>query len=350
MAKAGSALGKSFSSRRKAVKPKAISTSQEDWVRFGQLQSEQGLPLVIQPNIASLDLPSWIAGHRDMLEERLLNHGAILFRGFGLKNQEDFQKTVDAFGFPLLHYTEGATPRTNLGGRVYTSTEFPPEETIALHNELSYVTTWPRKICFFCLQAAETGGETPIADMRKVYQGIAPGIRDRFQEKGWMLVRNFGEGFGPAWQSSYRTEDKSVAERYFEENDIEFEWLGENQLRTRQVRPATARHPKTDENVWFNHIAFWHVSSLKASVRDVLLADQGEEGLPYNTYYGDGTGIEDEVIESIRDVHEEETIRFPWQEGDVLLADNMLVAHGRSPFTGPRKVLVSMGEPCSRRG
>ena len=32
------------------------------------------------------------------------------------------------------------------------------------------------------------------------------------------------------------------------------------------------------------------------------------------------------------------------QEGDILMLDNMLSAHGRNPYTGPRKILVTMGE------
>jgi alpha-ketoglutarate-dependent taurine dioxygenase len=61
-------------------------------------------------------------------------------------------------------------------------------------------------------------------------------------------------------------------------------------------------------------------------------------------YYGDGTAIENSVIEEIRELSWRTAVKFPWQEGDVLAVDNMLVAHARMPFKGPRKILVSMGE------
>jgi len=33
-----------------------------------------------------------------------------------------------------------------------------------------------------------------------------------------------------------------------------------------------------------------------------------------------------------------------WRTGDVLLVDNVLLAHGRRPFTGDRRVLVAMSD------
>jgi alpha-ketoglutarate-dependent taurine dioxygenase len=136
-------------------------------------------------------------------------------------------------------------------------------------------------------------------------------------------------------------------ESYCRESRIECEWKGADRLRTRQVRPAVRVHPRTGEPVWFNHLAFWHVSSLEPRLREVFLGEFGQEELPYNTYYGDGTPVEDSAIEEVRNAYREETVAFPWQKGDLLMLDNMLVAHGRHPFSGARKILTAMGEPYS---
>jgi alpha-ketoglutarate-dependent taurine dioxygenase len=68
------------------------------------------------------------------------------------------------------------------------------------------------------------------------------------------------------------------------------------------------------------------------------------ENLPYNTFYGDGSEIPDEVIAHLMTAYDSQTVKFGWQAGDLLLLDNMLVAHGRSRFTGERKILTAMGD------
>src|SRR5882672_5401010 len=337
-----------WQARRKIIRPKAADLT-EDLIKVDHLRSGQELPLIVKPNVRDVDLIEWAAENRDWIETNLLHYGGILFHGFGLSRQEHFEHFLKAINLELIDYMEGATPRRRLGDRIYTSTEFPPERSISIHNELSYVMTWPMKILFFCVTAPEQGGETPIGDVRKVLRNLPPHIRKRFAEKGWMLQRNFGGGFGPTWQTSYHVNDKKELEDYLWRARIDYEWLDENRLRTRQVRPAMAEHPVTGEWVWFNHICFWHLSSLEPELRELFLHEFGEEGLPFNTYYGDGGPIEYEVVEQLRQAYSSEMISFQWQVGDILLLDNMLVAHGRNPFIGSRKILTAMGEPYTCR-
>jgi amino acid adenylation domain-containing protein/FkbM family methyltransferase len=327
----------------RSTKPKVLSLSPTELVKISPLWSESTPSLMIEPDMEGVNLVEWLAINRAFVEKELLDCGAILFRGFNLSSQAQFEQFLGSTACQMMTYTEGATPRTRLSEKVYTSTEYPANQYIALHNELTYVTTWPMKIYFFCLQPALEGGETPIADVRRVFNGIDPRIVDRFAEKGWMLMRNFGQGLSLPWQTSFHTSDRTEAELYFRRACIEWEWKGDG-LRTRQVRPAVAKHPRTSEMVWFNHVAFWHVSSLEPKVRESMLAVFKEEDLPYNTYYGDGSPIEGSVVEEIREAYRQERRQFVWQAGDILMLENMLVAHGRNPYSGPRKVLVAMGE------
>ncbi|KUJ00091.1 TauD/TfdA family dioxygenase [Vibrio sp. MEBiC08052] len=282
--------------------------------------------------------------HR-IVADNLHRHGGILFRGFDILGETEFQEFARSFGFPLLNYEFGSTPRTDLGEGVYTTTEYPAHQVIPLHNEQAYTLNWPMKIWFHCIQPAETEGETPIADSREVYRRIPTRIRERFEEKKLMYVRNYGNGLDLPWEKVFATSDPKQVEAFCRAHQIDFTWKGDGELRTRQVCQSVARHPVTQEMVWFNQAHLFHVSNLEAHIRETLLSIVEEEDLPRNVYYGDGSPIEDGILDEIRGVLDECMVKFPWQQGDVLMLDNMLVAHARSRFTGPRKVVVAMAEP-----
>jgi alpha-ketoglutarate-dependent taurine dioxygenase len=323
-----------------------LRLTQETLIRTGYLDESRKCPLVIQPAMDGVDLCSWAEKHHPLIETEVAQHGAILFRGFNLGSVEKFETFVQASSGGALDYKERSSPRSQVSGNIYTSTDYPPSYPIFLHNEQSYNLVFPLRILFFCVTPAETGGETPIADSRRVLARIDPAVRERFRAKGYMYVRNFGDGMGLSWQEAFRTSEPADVEAYGRENDIQLEWKDGGRLRTRQVRHAVARHPKTGEEAWFNHATFFHVTTLVPQVRDSVLAEFSAEDLPNNTCYGDGSPIEPEVMDHLREVYAQETISFPWQQGDVLLLDNMLMSHGRAHFTGPRKILVGMAQPC----
>jgi alpha-ketoglutarate-dependent taurine dioxygenase len=323
---------------------KPFNVTREGLVTIEPQKAGGDLPLMARPSVEGVDLVEWALSNRELIENRLLKRGGILFRNFSVSSPEAFERFVTACSDEPLPYLERSSPRTQINNNIYTSTDYPADQSIFLHNENSYQRTWPMKIFFFCAQPSAQSGETPIADCRKVFERIDPKIRQRFIEKDWMLVRNFGDGLSLTWQSVFQTGDKAAVEAYCREAGIETEWRGER-LRTRQVRRAVAQHPATGEMVWFNHATFFHISTLDPSMRQGLLNGLREEDLPNNTYYGDGSPIELSVLEEIREAYRSETVSFVWQEGDILMLDNMLVAHGRNPYVGKRKILVAMAEP-----
>jgi alpha-ketoglutarate-dependent taurine dioxygenase len=210
---------------------------------------------------------------------------------------------------------------------------------------MAYARQWPMVLGFLSVQPAESGGETPLSDSRRVYERIAPEVRARFAQAGVSYVRNYGEGLDLSWQNVFQTTDRAQVESFCRAAGIEFEWKAGDRLRTRQVCQAVARHPRTGEMVWFNQAHLFHVSSLGAEISNSLLAAAGAEP-PRNAYFGDGTEIADADLDHIRAAFAAETVAFPWQKDDVLIIDNMLIAHGRRPFTGARKVVVGMGQLC----
>ena len=279
--------------------------------------------------------------------EALARSGGLLLRGFEPAGAEGFRRFAASFGHALLHYEFASTPRSKVDAGVYTSTEYPAHQTIPLHNEQAYTRHWPMKIWFYCELPSETGGETPIADSRAIHRRLPAGLVDRFTAKGLMYVRNFGNGLDLPWQRVFNTEDRHEVERYCRQQGIAWEWKADGQLRTREVCQAVARHPRSGAAVWFHQAHLFHVSALEEAVRESLLDAVGEQDLPRNVYYGDGSPIEDSALEEIRGVLDELALVFAWQRGDVLMLDNMLIAHGRKPYTGKRRVIVAMAEAHS---
>ena len=328
-----------------AIRRKGTTLAQNELVDINPLFPDKNLPLVIQPLVQSLDLNAWAADNRDLIETRLHEHGGILFRNFSIGNVAEFERLIVTVCGETQEYRERSSPRSKVDGNIYTSTDYPAGYSIFLHNENSYQQAWPLKLFFFCITPASRGGETPIADCRNVFARIAPATRERFIQKQIQYVRNFGDGLGLPWQSVFQTEQRSQVEDYCRSHNILFEWKEQNRLRTRQVRPAVAHHPDTGDLLWFNHATFFHVSTLEPLVRTALTKEFAEEDLPTNSYYGDGSPIESCLLDELREAYQKETVTFQWQQGDVLMLDNMLVAHGRMPFEGTRKVVVGMAEP-----
>ena len=332
------------------VRRKVVSGAPASLIKTSVLAAGQSLPLVIEPAVRGVDLIAWAAANRELIEAQLARHGGLLFRGFKVAGAAEFEQFISASAGAPLEYRERSSPRSPVSGNIYTSTDHPADQSIFLHNENSYQDTWPLKIFFFCVTPAARGGETPIADVRKVYERIEPHVRARFAERQWMYIRNFGDGFGLPWTTVFQTDDRRAVEAHCARHGIAVEWKDGDRLRTRAVRPAIAKHPRTGELVWFNHATFFHVTTLEPHLRETLLREFGAEDVPTNTCYGDGAPIEPQVLAHLRTAYEQETVSFPWQQGDILLLDNMLTAHGRAPYEGARQILVGMAEAWSDRG
>jgi len=321
-----------------------ITVSAGELVKTSRLPGGGELPLVVEPAVEGVDAPAWAAAHREQVEGWLLRHGAVLFRGFALPTAERFEELARAVSPDLLDYGERSSPRSEIRQGIYTSTDHPADQHIHFHNEQSYTRRWPMKLWFYCLRAAEEGGATPLADGREVLRALSPEVRERFAGKRVAYVRNYVEGIGLSWQEAFQTTERAAVEEYCRAASIGFAWGEDGRLTTRQIFDAVVRHPKTGEPLWFEHAAFFHVSSLEPEVREAFVNEYGPDDLPFNTFYGDGSPIEDSALEEIRGAYRRAAVRFPWREGDALLIDNMLTSHGREPFKGPRKILVAMAE------
>jgi alpha-ketoglutarate-dependent taurine dioxygenase len=308
--------------------------------------TEDRLPIVVSPALDNVSLAEWCASNGDELNTYFDRHGAILFRGFALQTAADFEAVASAI-VPDLFAEYGDLPPESASERIYHSTPYPADKMILFHNESSHLPQWPLRQFFFCVVPAAEQGETPLLDCRESYKALDPEIRGEFESKGLKYVRNFAEGIDVPWQDFFHTSDKAEVERTCTEAGMGFEWTDGDGLRISQVSPAVRTHPRTGEQLFFNQIQLHHVSCLDEATRTALRQLFAEEDMPRNVYFGDGSTIPDEVVDRIGELYEELSVETPWQAGDLIALDNMLVAHARRPFAGERKILVAMGEMIS---
>ncbi|MEU1779376.1 TauD/TfdA family dioxygenase [Streptomyces abikoensis] len=289
-------------------------------------------------------------GLRDLLGGRfdvadgLLHEKALVFRGFGVE-PASLDPILDLLLPNRLAYVQGNSPRTKVGKNVYTSTEYPAEYPISMHNELSYAHQWPARLVFFCEQAAATGGGTPIVDSAAVLEALDPEVRAAFSG-GVRYTQNLhgGRGFGKSWQETFETDSRDEVETYLASTGATWEWNASGGLKLRQVRPSTTRHPVTGAEVWFNQSDQWHVAGLDGDMAQTLAQILPEDDLPQTVSFADGTPIPAEYITHVRDTAWRLAVDVPWRTGDLMVIDNVAVAHGRQSFTGPRRVLVAMSD------
>src|SRR6059036_2300841 len=289
------------------------------------------------------DAPRWAAEHRDALCAAVAEHGSLLIRGLGLRDAAETEAVFRRLA-SLMTEKEAFADRRRYSHGVYSSSKWPPNQPMCMHHELSYVLEFPCVMLFACLIAPTDGGATPVADSATVLHALPSELIERFEREGWLLIRNYNNEIGASIAEAFGTGDRRAVESYCRANAIRFDWQPEGALRTWQHRSAVVHHPRTGQRCWFNQIAFLNEWTMDPEVREYLVDIYGEDGLPFNTRFGNGDAIGADVVQLINEVYEANTVREPWQSGDLMLLDNVRTAHSREPFKGPREVLVAIGD------
>src|SRR5579875_119391 len=276
------------------------------------------------------------------LGELLASEKALVFRGFQVSG-ETLEAVLELLLPNRLAYVHGNSPRSKVGRNVYTSTEYPPEFTISMHNELSYAARWPARLLFFCERAPSSGGATPVADGAAWLESLDPEVRAAFAG-GVRYTQNLhdGYGLGKSWQDTFETDDRAAVEAYLAGAGATWQWTAAG-LRVQQVRPATITSPATGAEVWFNQADQWHPAML-GDEGAALAGIMAEDEMPQSVTFADGGPIPADYVAQVRDRGLAVAVDVDWHAGDLLLIDNVLVAHGRRPFSGPRRVLVAMSD------
>lgn len=333
-----------------------------DEVSVRPYEAGGGFPLFVEPASDRLrtsiqDAAGWLAQHREQFDRVLADAGAVVLRGFPVDTTDDFQALTEHLPPLEMGYAGGNAPRAAIKGNVMESTRADKSLLIYLHQEMAYNPQYPSKVAFFCNVASETGGETIVADVRKIEQRLPERLRDKVREKGIRYIRNFRspdrstgnkllDDFHNSWTNAYKTTDKAEVEAVCRARGVNFAWQPDDSITLISDLPGYRNHPVTGQSVWFNQL---HTMALKPPVITPEL-DATMESVysssdmtrPFLVQYGDGSPVEPEDLNALYALFDEFTVGFPWQHGDVMFVDNLHAAHGRNPFTGSRDVQVQV--------
>lgn len=306
---------------------------------------EPWTPLDIDPECAGgpeelverLDAMGPAALSRLLAEEK-----AILFRDFDITSQtlEDVLDRIlpNRFGQELRPVT-----RERHTNDVWTVSGEQPHIAVRPYNRMSCTHAWPARIALFCHTAPTSGGATMVVDGARWLASLSLDLRERFSP-GVRYVRYLhdGSGLGMGWRDAFATTRREEVEVFLDGTGTEWCWTADGGLLVSRTCPAVITHPVTGTDVWFNEVHRWHPAGCGPG--DVLSRVLAPDRLPWNVTFADGSPISEEEVNRICESGAVASTDIPWNRGDLLLLDNVALAHGRRPFTGTRRVHVATSD------
>ncbi len=294
------------------------------------------------------DVSSWVEKNKSRLAKEMSSHGAVLLKNAGVHDADSFECLVNLLS-DKLYSKNGEHVRYNKTGTVQTPVPFSGKHKLNWHNENSFHYSWPSKILFSCIKKSSVGGDTPLVDSRELYKRLSKDICSKFEKNGVAYIRTYVDGLGLSYQETLNVQNKAEANEFCIKNHMQYEWLGDV-LKTTSFRPAIINHPNSGDKCFVAQILHWHQRCLAEGVRECLLDCYGEDSMPRSVTYGNGEKIEDSIVDEILGIYNEIEVTRPWSEGDFIAIDNIATAHGRNPYEGERKLLVSLADPYNYQG
>ena len=311
------------------------------------VSNRNSFPFIIKIPSDQKDIEAYLVNHffekKPWLEEILKNSGAILFRGNKIE-LNSYNNFLERLNFEFTSYVGGDSPRTKLNQRIYTSTEYPADQSIVLHNELSFSNTYPKYLFFYCEVSPDEGGETPLADTRRLYNLLPKKLIQKYKKKKLKYTMNLHEGYGlgKSWQQVFETDNKIIVENILRHRKINFSWQENRMLRLYEIVQPIVTHPLTDELMFISQAHQWHSSNLNKESRESLLKLMPEEEFYHYVSHADDEPLNIEDLELTKKIINEIKVVFKWKQGDILFIDNLLTMHGRNSYEGSRRILLSM--------
>ena len=285
---------------------------------------------------------------KTIIDDLINPYGLVLFRGYDVSSDREFNDFIECFGFPNFTYAESFSNavRRNRTPRVFTANEAPPEIEIFLHHEMAQTLVFPGQLFFFCEEAPTEGGATPIGRSDLALDALEKTRPDFVAKLRSLGVRyrnampesaDLASGQGRSWRDTLNVQNQKQAEQRLTELGYNFRWLDDSGLSVQTPALRAVDEFGRGRDVFFNQIV--------AAAAGWANAESDEEP---RLCYGDYSRIDQDDLDAAISACYKHTVDLEWQTGDVALLDNLKVMHGRRPFLGSRSILASLCTPISR--
>jgi hypothetical protein len=288
-------------------------------------------------------LSEWIKHHRGEIDAALWSDGYVLFRGFDVGGLDGFEECA-ASACDALYKHYGDLPLASASENVYFATPYPKHLEIQFHNEASHTHTWPSRQLFYCLEPAPEGGEWTLSDGRKVLQKLPAEMLSRFRDKGLVYRRRFIRGLDASWQQFFKVQSLQELHDKIGPSGHEIDAPSESDVTVSFRTQAVLELRERGTEAWFNQILLHHPDALPEEVETLLCKHFSRDKFPRTVFFGDGNAIPADWVKTVDKVLNECAIRIQTQANDVLLVNNLLMAHGRLPYSGNRQIRVALGD------
>nr|WP_282580361.1 TauD/TfdA family dioxygenase [Nocardioides sp. InS609-2] len=285
----------------------------------------------------------WLADEAPMVRDLVRRQGAIVVRGSGITSPYDLATARDALGLSPHRPAEHLVPRESLAGGVVTPIRWPEDRERCPSQEGAGSLRPPALVLTACTKLTRSGSQHHISDVRRLPELLPDGLVDRVRTFGWAVIRTFHEGFGMSWQKAFSVSTREELKPVLDREDVKSTWLPGGSLRTMRHRAAFVDHPRTGEGCWFNDLAFYNTGSLDPVERATMTQAFGQD-LPMQTTYGDDHPLSEGELAHLQAAYTAVRREVTWQEGDLVVADNLLTAQGRPPLVGSPQLLVALAD------
>lgn len=292
---------------------------------------------------------AWFAQCRPVVDALIVQHGAVVLRGFPVSETDDFVALTAEFPGFQGDYAGGRAPRSAIKGQVMEATRLAASVQLTLHSEMAYMRDYPKRLAFFARKLAAQGGETTIGDMRGLIDDLPPATVAKLQQHKTRMATNYGPKSDSlqttyahmdlrGWNHSFFTEDPLEVERLCAAKGLTPIWNDNGSLTLLTPLDPFVPHPVTGQAMYRSVIHVRPQSQSDELTRQIRATQKH----PTGATLGHGEALSAQELQAIDAACAARTVHWPWQAGDVMLVDNLQVWHGRNPYEGERETQVAL--------